>query len=82
MSKPARCSPPRKRACSILRQRFITTVRPAPVHDVDRLVGVQAELAPEHPRPRDRDDLLGDRRQILAATEHVDEVGRAGELGE
>ena len=29
MSNPARCRPPAKRACSIFRQRFVTTSRPA-----------------------------------------------------
>ena len=30
VSKPARCRPPAKRACSIFRQRFVTTSSPAP----------------------------------------------------
>ncbi len=67
VSKPARCSPPWKRACSIFRQRFITTPRPASIARARRLVVAEAELHPQRPSPR-RDGLLG----------HAGEGARAG----
>ena len=51
VSKPARCRPPWKRACSIFTQRFETTSSPALAGDRGRLVAVQAELHPERAAP-------------------------------
>ena len=45
--------------------------------DANGLVGVQTELGPERPGARSGDDLFGQARQVLGATEHVDQVGRA-----
>ena len=75
MSKPARCRPPWKRACSIFTQRLETTSRPAVVRDLDRLVAVQAELHPERARAG-LDRLARDARQLVGAPEDVDDVGR------
>ena len=81
MSKPARCRPPWKRACSIFTQRLETTSRPADVRDLDRLVAVQPELHPERARAR-FDRLARDRGQLVGAAEDVDDVRLARQLGE
>ena len=47
VSKPARCSPPWKRACSILRQRSATTRQPGVVGLLRGAVVSEAELEPQ-----------------------------------
>ena len=83
VSKPARCSPPWKRACSILRQRFITTRRPAawaiPAASSDHSPSWNHSVL----HAAEGDDLAGHRGELIAAPEDVDEVGwlRAGRRG-
>ena len=81
VSKPARCRPPAKRACSILRQRFITTRRPAPWASCRGLVVPESELGPERPGP-DGDGIGRDLGEVLGSAEHVDEVRGLGEIGQ
>ena len=77
VSNPAWWRPPWKRACSIFRQRSITATRPERV----MMSTASSEWRPSWAQntlvPGDRDDLLGHRRQVLAAPEHVDEVRHA-----
>ena len=82
VSKPARCRPPAKRACSIFRQRSITTLRPLAWTMSRGLVRTQPELGPERRDAGDGDDLGGDRREVLGTAEHVDEVGRCRQVGQ
>ena len=79
VSKPARCRPPLKRACSIFTQRLETTSRPASYAISRRLVAVQAELHPERARAR-LDRLARDARELVRAAEDVDDVRRARQV--
>ena len=54
VSKPARCSPPWKRACSTFRQRSITTSSPPASAAPGHVLVEQPELQPERRTPRPR----------------------------
>ena len=62
VSKPARWRPPAKRACSIFRQRSITTDSPAALAISAARSDRSPKLGPERPDPGMLDDLVGDGR--------------------
>ena len=78
VSNPPRRRLPWNRACSIFRQRSITTVKPAAVPRAATSSCQQAELQPQG-RGAGGDRLVEHGRQVVVPAEHVDEVGHDGQ---